>query len=78
MRVAAQERYDLHSYSTELTVIQNLTTRDTMLVARGDEPSEQRCERRTFDYSDMNSTMCALLRVAMPRSLTVPMKAVAC
>lgn len=54
-----QERYDIHSYRTELTAIQNITTGATVLITRGDEEgSRGACEQRYYP-SDMNSTMCA-------------------
>ncbi len=61
--LGAQERYDLHSYRSELTVIQNTTTGSTVLVSRGDsygdQPNPGACETRTYP-PDFNSTTCAL------------------
>ena len=54
-----QERYDIHSYRTELTAIQNITTGATTLITRSDEEgSRGACEQRYYP-PDMNSTMCA-------------------
>ncbi len=74
-----QERYDLHSYRSELTVIQNTTTGATVLVSRGDsygdEPNPGACETRTYP-PDFNSTTCALAPSLRPKKVACSAPAV--
>ncbi|KAK9846326.1 hypothetical protein WJX81_001544 [Elliptochloris bilobata] len=56
-RYYGAERYDIHSYHTEMSAIQNTTTGATTLVRRGDDEGDRgACETRDYP-PDMNSTI---------------------